>query len=111
MLPRNFIPGLYLKLRQLSFLQFTLSMFYISRFCMLFYTSIAITVDKSDQYINYLLSMSLEVIDVLNFSIFMWVLRTQKWPEFYNLNINEILIRQGLINSHNKNRSMPIYSS
>ena len=76
MIPRNFLPGLNLKMRQLRFMQVALSLFYIPRFGMLFYTSIAITIDKSDQYINYLLSMTLEVIDVLNFSAFMWMLRT-----------------------------------
>jgi hypothetical protein len=44
---------------------------------------------KLDEYQDTKYSLSLEAIDLLNFSVLLWVFRPRmQWPEFFGLGVN-----------------------
>lgn len=94
LIPRAFIPGLDMKIRQMKAYRRVITIFYVSRIMYEAYYTIYVASQSSDEY-QYLIMMCWrELIDLFNFNYLLWEFRPRKdWPEFFGLGVDQFLYR------------------
>lgn len=94
LIPRSYIPGLELKIRQITAYKRVICVFYATRVMYEIYLTILQAANSTDEYHLLIVGSWRETIDLFNFSYLLWEFRPRKeWPEFFGLGVDQFLYR------------------
>lgn len=89
--PAAMLPSIELKLKQLYGLRTVCTVFYMTTIIISSFAIITSMIGYSNQYMNIIIIMIQEAIDIANFSYFLRVFKPRRnWPAFYGIGVDEV---------------------